>query len=132
MLSQMEMATELRVSQSVISRLQERYKETGRVTESCRSGHPLSTFHADDRYIVYKALRNRMMNVRGTQVSRQTIRNRFHQLPDHTTGHWCHCLAWAREHLRWMKDQWVSVLFFDERRFMLSRNDDRQLCWRCQ
>uniref|UniRef100_A0A3B1IPN0 Tc1-like transposase DDE domain-containing protein n=1 Tax=Astyanax mexicanus TaxID=7994 RepID=A0A3B1IPN0_ASTMX len=150
--SQTEVATELRVSQSVISRLQQRYRETGRVTERRRSGRPLATSQADDRYIVNNALRNRMMNatqlqarlreVRGTQVSRQTIRNRLHQhglrarrparVPDHTTRHRHHRLAWAREHLRWTRDQWASVLFSDESRFTLSRNDGRQRCWRRQ
>ncbi|KAJ8370082.1 hypothetical protein SKAU_G00101100 [Synaphobranchus kaupii] len=150
--SQREVATELRVSQSVISRLQQRYRETGRVTERHRSGRPLATSHTDDRFIVNSALRNRMMNatqlqahlreVRGTQVSRQTIRNRLHQrglrarrparVPDHTTRHRRHRLAWAREHLRWTRDQWASVLFSDESRFTLSRNDGRQRCWRRQ
>ena len=150
--SQMEVATELGVSQSVISRLQQRYRETGRVTERRRSGRPLATSRADDRYIVNAALRNRMMNatqlqarlreVRGTQVSRQTIRNRLHQrglharrparVPDHTTRHRHHRLAWAEEHLRWTRDQWASVLFSDESRFTLSRNDGRQRCWRRQ
>ena len=116
--SQTEVATEFRVSQSVISRLQQRHRETGRVTERHRSGRPLATSHADDGYIVNNALRNQMMNatqlqarsreVRGTQVSRQTIGNRLHQrglrarrparVPDHTTRHRCHRLAWAREH----------------------------------
>uniref|UniRef100_A0A667WGJ7 Tc1-like transposase DDE domain-containing protein n=1 Tax=Myripristis murdjan TaxID=586833 RepID=A0A667WGJ7_9TELE len=137
------------VSQSVISRLQQRYRETGRVTERHRSGHPLATSHTDDRFIVNSALRNRMMNatqlqahLREVRVSRQTIRNRLHQhglrarrparVPDHTTRHRCHRLAWAREHLHWTRDQWASVLFSDERRFMLSRNDGRQRCWRRQ
>uniref|UniRef100_A0A667ZG46 Transposase Tc1-like domain-containing protein n=1 Tax=Myripristis murdjan TaxID=586833 RepID=A0A667ZG46_9TELE len=144
--SQTEVATELRVSQSVISRLQKRYRETGRLTERHRSGRPLATSHTDDRFIVNNALRNRMMNatqiqaclreVRGTQVSHQTIRNHLHQhglrarrparVPDHATRHRCHCLAWARQHLRWTRDQWASVLFSDESRFMLSRNDGRQ------
>uniref|UniRef100_A0A3B1K316 Transposase Tc1-like domain-containing protein n=1 Tax=Astyanax mexicanus TaxID=7994 RepID=A0A3B1K316_ASTMX len=107
----------------VISRLQQRYRETGRVTERRRSGLPLATSKADDRYIVNNALRNRMMNatqlqarlreVRGTQVSRQTIRNRLHQhglrarrparVLSHTTRHRHHRLAWAREHLRWTR-----------------------------
>uniref|UniRef100_A0A3B3QRZ8 Transposase Tc1-like domain-containing protein n=1 Tax=Paramormyrops kingsleyae TaxID=1676925 RepID=A0A3B3QRZ8_9TELE len=122
---------ELRVSQSVISRLQQGYRATGRVTERHRSGRPLATSHTDDRFIVNSALRNRMMNAtqfqaqlreeRGTQVSRQTIRNcshqcclrarRFARVPDHTTRH-------RRHHL------WASVLLSDESRFTLSRNDD--------
>ncbi len=149
--SQREVATEIRVSQSVISRLQQRHRETGRVTERHRSGHPLDTSHADDRFIVNSALRNRMMKatqlqarlreVRGTRVTRQTIQNRLHQhglcarrparVPDHTTRHRRHRLA-CREHLRWTRNQWTSVLLSDESRFPLSRNDGRQCCWRCQ
>ncbi|KAJ8352617.1 hypothetical protein SKAU_G00240930 [Synaphobranchus kaupii] len=66
--SQREVATELRVSQSVISRLQQRYRETGRVTERHRSGRPLATSHTDDRFIVNSALRNRMMNATQLQA----------------------------------------------------------------
>ncbi|KAL7840682.1 hypothetical protein AOLI_G00260050 [Acnodon oligacanthus] len=130
----MEVAPVLRVSQSVISRLQKRYRETGRVTERHRSGRPLATSHTDDCFIVNSALRNQMMNatqlqahlreVRGTRVSRQTIQNPLHQrglragrsarVPDHTSRHVRHCLAWAREHLRWTRDQWASALFPDE------------------
>uniref|UniRef100_A0A673FQF7 Transposase Tc1-like domain-containing protein n=1 Tax=Sinocyclocheilus rhinocerous TaxID=307959 RepID=A0A673FQF7_9TELE len=116
--------------------------ETGRVTERHRSGCPLATSHADDRFIVNSALRNRKINVRGTRVSRQTIRNCLHQhglrarrparVPDHTTRHRRHRLAWAREHLRWTRNQWASVLFSDESRFTLSRNNGHQRCWRPQ
>uniref|UniRef100_A0A667X1A1 Tc1-like transposase DDE domain-containing protein n=1 Tax=Myripristis murdjan TaxID=586833 RepID=A0A667X1A1_9TELE len=128
------------VSQSVISRLQQRYRETGRVTERHRSGRPLATSHTDDRFIVNNALRNRMMNGTQLQVRLRKVRGTQHGLrarrparvPDHTTRHRCHRLAWAREHLRWTRDQWASVLFSDESRFMLSRNDGRQRCWRRQ
>uniref|UniRef100_A0A3B1IY54 Transposase Tc1-like domain-containing protein n=1 Tax=Astyanax mexicanus TaxID=7994 RepID=A0A3B1IY54_ASTMX len=120
--SQTEVATELRVSQSVISRLQQRYRETGRVTERRRSGRPLATSQADDRYIVNNALRNRMMDATQLQAHLREVRG--------TQVH--HRLAWAREHLRWTRDQWASVLFSDESRFTLSRNDGRQRCWRRQ
>ncbi len=60
--SQREVATELKVSQSVISRLQQRHRETGRVTERHRSGRLLATSHADDRYIENSALWNWIMN----------------------------------------------------------------------
>uniref|UniRef100_A0A673ARX4 Transposase Tc1-like domain-containing protein n=1 Tax=Sphaeramia orbicularis TaxID=375764 RepID=A0A673ARX4_9TELE len=150
--SQMEVATELRVSQRVISRLQQRYRETGRVTERHRSGRPLATSNTNDCFIVYSALWNRMMNatqpqahlseVRGIQVSCQSIRNRLHQrglhargpakAPKHTIRHRRHCFAWAREPLCQMRDQWASVLFCDEHQFTLSRNDGCQQCWRRQ
>ncbi|MEQ2210983.1 hypothetical protein XENOCAPTIV_023553 [Xenoophorus captivus] len=48
--SQTEIATELRVSQSVISRLRQRYSEPGRVTEMHRSRHPFATSITDDRF----------------------------------------------------------------------------------
>ncbi|KAJ8371333.1 hypothetical protein SKAU_G00113610 [Synaphobranchus kaupii] len=51
-----------------ISRLQQRYRETGRVTERHRSGRPLATSHTDDRFIVNSALRNRMMNATQLQA----------------------------------------------------------------
>ncbi len=66
--SQREVATELKASQSVISRLQQRHRETGRVTERHRSGHPLATSHADDCFIVNSALWNRIMNATQLQA----------------------------------------------------------------
>ena len=60
--SQKEAATEFEASHSVIGRLQQRFRETGRVTERRRSGHTLVTSRADDRCILNTALRNWMMN----------------------------------------------------------------------
>ncbi|KAK7902220.1 hypothetical protein WMY93_018989 [Mugilogobius chulae] len=40
--------------------------------------------------------------------------------------------ALAREHLHWKRDQWASVLFSDESRVTLSRNDGQKRCWRRQ
>ncbi|KAM9332854.1 arfaptin-2b isoform 2-T2 [Pholidichthys leucotaenia] len=42
--------------------------ETGRVKEGRRSGRPLATSHADDRFIVNSALRNLMMNATQLQA----------------------------------------------------------------
>ncbi|MEQ2224277.1 hypothetical protein ILYODFUR_005781 [Ilyodon furcidens] len=62
LVAQTEVANELKESQSVISRLQQRYRETGIVTERHRGGHPLATSHTYDCFIVNSALQNRMMN----------------------------------------------------------------------
>ena len=78
--------------------------------------------------------------MRGIQVSHQIIWNCARRLcarravgvPDHTTRHRRHHLAWAREHLHWKRDQWALVLFSDEGQFTLSRNDGCQRCWRHQ
>uniref|UniRef100_A0A3Q3G5H9 Transposase Tc1-like domain-containing protein n=1 Tax=Kryptolebias marmoratus TaxID=37003 RepID=A0A3Q3G5H9_KRYMA len=104
----------------IISWLQQTYRETGRVRERHRSGCPLAKSHTDDCFVVNSALWNRMMNatqlqahlreVRGTPLSRQTIRNCLHLRGLHRR----HRFAWAREHFCWTRDQWASVLFSDE------------------
>uniref|UniRef100_A0A671RVS7 Transposase Tc1-like domain-containing protein n=1 Tax=Sinocyclocheilus anshuiensis TaxID=1608454 RepID=A0A671RVS7_9TELE len=87
----------LKVSQSVISRLQQRNRKTGRVTEMHRSGCLLATSHADDRFIVNSALRNRMMKA----ILQARLRE--------------HGLRARRPtHLRLTRNQWASVLFSDE------------------
>ncbi|MEQ2297700.1 hypothetical protein AMECASPLE_037325 [Ameca splendens] len=50
------MTTGLTVRHGVISRLQQRYIRTGRITERHRSGHSLATSHTDDCLIVKSAL----------------------------------------------------------------------------
>ena len=82
--TQCDVAGELGVSQSVISRFVHRFRDTGSVGERPRSCPPRN----DDQYLRTYALRNRdltapvlqsrLREVRGTRVSRQTIRNRLH------------------------------------------------------
>uniref|UniRef100_A0A672MYD0 Transposase Tc1-like domain-containing protein n=1 Tax=Sinocyclocheilus grahami TaxID=75366 RepID=A0A672MYD0_SINGR len=115
------------LSQSVIIRLQHRYRETGRVTERHRSERPLATSHADDSFIVNSALWNQIMNctqlhahlreMRGTRVSRQTIRNRLHQhglrvVLDDLQGYLTTPPGTGvivREHLCWTRNQWAVL-----------------------
>ena len=73
-------------------------------------------------------------------MSRQTIRNRLHhfglrarrplQVTPLTDIHRCLRLQWARDHVTWNIQQWSSVLFTDESRITLHRNDGRQCRWR--
>ena len=118
-----------------------RFRDTGSVGERPRSGAPRGTTRKDDQYLRTYALRNRdltapvlqsrLREVRGTRVSRQTIRNRFHHfglrarrplqvtpLTDATTwpgiynsGHLCYSLNPGS-------------------RITLHRNDGRQRRWR--
>ena len=86
--TQCDVAGKLGVSQSVISRLVHRFRDTGSVGERPRSGAPRGTTCNDDQYLRTYALRNRdlttpvlqsrLREVRGTRVLRQTIRNRLH------------------------------------------------------
>lgn len=55
-------------AEGVTSRLQDIYRETGRVRERHRSGHPLTTPHLHDRSIVNSAPQNRMMNATRIQA----------------------------------------------------------------
>uniref|UniRef100_A0A3B4T863 Transposase Tc1-like domain-containing protein n=1 Tax=Seriola dumerili TaxID=41447 RepID=A0A3B4T863_SERDU len=114
---QSDVARELGVSQSVISRLASRHRTTG-------------------RYLRTYALRHRYATA--TQVSRQTIRNRLHrfglnarqplQVTPLTPRHRCERLQWAQDHcpghhVTWTMQQWSTVLFTDECRVTLHRND---------
>ena len=74
------------------------------------------------------------------RISAQTVRNRLHTaglrarqpavrllLHDrHRAARW----AWAREHVRWTRDQWRRVIWSDESRFCMQRVDGRIRVWR--
>uniref|UniRef100_A0A3B3RC03 Tc1-like transposase DDE domain-containing protein n=1 Tax=Paramormyrops kingsleyae TaxID=1676925 RepID=A0A3B3RC03_9TELE len=115
-----DVARELGVSQSVISRLASRHRTTGRVHDRPRSGAPRTP-----SCNCYSAAGLR--DARGTRVSRQTIRNRLHrfglnasrllQVTRLTPKHRREPLQWAQDHVTWC-------------RVTLHRNDCRQRCWR--
>uniref|UniRef100_A0A671Z4H8 Transposase Tc1-like domain-containing protein n=1 Tax=Sparus aurata TaxID=8175 RepID=A0A671Z4H8_SPAAU len=127
---QSDVARELGVSQSVISRLASRHRTTGRVRDRPRSGAPRVTDRNDDQYLRTYALRHRyatatqlqaqLRDVRGTRVSRQTIRNRLHrfglnarrplQVTPLTPRHRRERLQWAQDHVTWTMQQWSTVL----------------------
>uniref|UniRef100_A0A3B5AE63 Transposase Tc1-like domain-containing protein n=1 Tax=Stegastes partitus TaxID=144197 RepID=A0A3B5AE63_9TELE len=131
---QSDVARELGVSQSVISRLLSRRRTTGTVHDRPRSGAPRVTDRNDDQYLRTYALRHRyasatelqarLRDVRGTRVSRQTIRNRLHrfglnarrplQVTPLTPRHRRVRLQWAQDHVTWTMQQWSTVLFTDE------------------
>ena len=86
--TQADVARQLNVSQSVISRLWSRHQQAGNVTDIHRVGRPRATTRQQDRLLVTSALRNRNQNatqlqrrlyqVTEVQVSTQTVRNRMH------------------------------------------------------
>ena len=81
------MAENFGVSQSVVSRLYQRYQQTGEVAERHGRGRTRVTSRADDRHVVMESLRSRTLsapklrqelrNTRGVNVSVQTINNRL-------------------------------------------------------
>ncbi len=136
--SQREAATELKVSQSVISRLQQRHRETGRVTERHRSGRPLtaSLWTVPSGTGLWMPLISRHVwwkweapecHVRPFETAYISMVCVLDDLQGYlTTPPGTGVIV--REHLRWTRNQWASVLFSDESRFTLRRNDGHQRC----
>ncbi|GFV02864.1 transposable element Tcb2 transposase [Trichonephila clavipes] len=86
--TQAEAAQAIGVSQSVISRIWNRFLETESAGRRPAQGRRQATTSNEDRYLVLTARRHRNMNATllqqhlrsatGTTVSTQTVRNRFH------------------------------------------------------
>ena len=143
---QVEVARRLCVSQSVISRLRTWLAQTNSMLDRRRSGCPRSTSQAKDRFLRTSALRSRSVSAEqlrerlsktGTRVSVQTVRNRLHSAGLRarqpyvgvplSQRHRQARLAWTRQHHRWTNQQWATVLFTDESRFLLDMLDRRRL-----
>ncbi|GFV56894.1 transposable element Tcb2 transposase [Trichonephila clavipes] len=86
--TQAEVARAIGVSQSVISRIWNRFLETGSAGRRPRQGRRRVTTHNEDRYLVLTARRHQNMNATllqehfrsatGATVPTQTVRNRLH------------------------------------------------------
>ncbi|GFX29068.1 transposable element Tcb2 transposase [Trichonephila clavipes] len=86
--TQAEVAQDIEVSQSVISRIWNRFLETGSAGRRPGQGRRRATTCNEDRYLVLMArryqntnatlLQRHLRSATGTTVSTQTVRNRFH------------------------------------------------------
>ena len=124
-----------------IDRIRQRYAASGDVKDLPRSGRPRATNLAEDRLITNTTLRNRFTNAPtttkrirqqrgagGIPVSVQTIRNRLHaaglksrvpaKKPCLSQRHRAARLLFARKPVRWNRQQWRTVTFSDESRFV--------------
>ena len=148
--TQTVVARTMNVSQSVISRLWSRYRATHSVNDRRRSGRPMATTHAQDRFIRTLALRNhvktanqiraRLQADTGVRVSAQTIRNRLHRGHFHTRRpRVIPCLRdhhirarrrWCRDRQHWDNRRWNNVMFSDESRFTVDFLDRHRRMWR--
>lgn len=148
--SQRRVAEVLNVSQSVVSRMWNRYLVTGNASHNHGGGRRRSTTVRQDRFLVIQARRHRFQNATslnndfqnatGVQISTQTLRNRLHEsglrarrpairVPL-TPRHVQERLLFAQNHVRWTINDWTPVLFTDESRFCLDFTDKRQKVWR--
>ncbi|GFX01446.1 HTH_Tnp_Tc3_2 domain-containing protein [Trichonephila clavipes] len=150
----MEVSEELGITQSVISRLWQRFQDDGNVSRCYSTGRPRVTTPNEDRYIyIYLAVtakRNRrstasdlsrpLSSGTGTTVSRQTVYRRLGHIGLYdrrtvrrvplTASHCRLRLTWSREHALWTPQQWSCVMFSDESRFSLQSDSRRTLIWR--
>lgn len=149
-LSQRAVARQLHISQSCVSKVYKRFRETGGFISRPRSGRRRCTSERDDRFIVSTSLRNRhltgvdvqqeLRNVRGVAASEWTVRRRLKQAdltpkrpatgPKLTASHRQARLQFARSHLDWEVEQWKRVLFSDESRMCLHGSDRRGRVYR--
>jgi len=140
------------VSNSVVSRVVRRFRETGQYTRRHGGGRERATTPVQDRYLRTlvarqrfsnaRRLRNEFQNATGVRVSTQTIRNRLHEGglrarrpavgPVLTPARRMQRLAFAQDHENWRINQWANVLFTNESRFCQDGNDRRTRVWREQ
>ncbi|GFY20839.1 transposable element Tcb2 transposase [Trichonephila clavipes] len=148
--TQAEVAQAIGVSQSVISRIWNRFLETGSAGLRPGQGRRPATTPNEDRYLVLTARRHRNMNVTllqqhlrsvtGTTVTTQTVRNELHGVGLYarqpmvcvrlTSRHHCDRGEWATEHVSWRRNEWSNVLFSDESRFSVHPDNRRIFIWR--
>lgn len=149
-LNQREVARQLNMSQSAVSRVYRRFQETGAFTRRPNTSRRRCTSEHDDRFLVSTSLRNRhltgvdvqqeLRRGRGVTVSQWTVRRRLKEVnltpkrpatgPKLTTAHRQARLHFAREHMNWSIEQWQAVLFTDETRMCLHGSDRRGRVYR--
>lgn len=142
-----DVATRFGCTRLTITRLMQRLRQTGRTVDRPRTGRPRVTTPAEDRHIRLLHLRNHDVTVTltaatalGHRISRQTVyrRLRHHGIrarhpyrgPLLTPQHRINRQVWARRVLRWQRREWARVLFSDESRFCVYKNDGRQRVYR--
>ncbi|GFW58003.1 transposable element Tcb2 transposase [Trichonephila clavipes] len=148
--TQAEVAQAIGVSQSVISRIWNRFLETGSAGRRPGQGRRRATTPNEDRYLVLTTRRHQNMNATllqqhlrsatGTTVSTQTVRNRLHGVGLYarrlmvfvrlTSRHRRDRREWATEHVNWRRNEWSNVLFSDESRFSVHPDNRRIFIWR--
>ncbi|GFW57892.1 transposable element Tcb2 transposase [Trichonephila clavipes] len=134
----------------MISRIWNRFLETGSAGRRPGQGLRRATTPNEDRYLVLTARRHRNMNATllqqhlrsatGTTVSTQIVRNRLHGVGLYARRPMA-CVRltsrrrrdrreWATEHVNWRRNELRNVLFSDESRFSVHPNNRRIVIWR--
>jgi transposase len=145
--TQQSIAERFSVMQSTISRVINRYLETGINKRRTGKGRKRMTTANQDRFLRLQTLRQRFVTSTSLQeafslrynalISQDTIRRRLaeHQLLPYVlatapllTAE--HRLEFAHAHLNWQEADWTRVLFTNESRFCRFSNDRRMRVYR--
>ncbi|KAJ3660639.1 hypothetical protein Zmor_005078 [Zophobas morio] len=146
---QVDVAQMLNVSQSVVSRLSNRYQETGSVIERQGQGRPRATTIREDRLLIREARRNprshctllrqELLHATGTSVTPRTVLTRIKETELRcrrplrtvplTHEHKRARLAWCEERLNW-QNEWSTVMFTDESRIGVYSDRRTVRVWR--
>lgn len=138
------------VSHTSVSRILQRYRETGEHSRRPGQGRNRATNAIQDRFLRLSALRQRfvtasclqsqLLEVEGVRVSTETVRQRLREAnlrpripargPALTVDHRRARLNFARNHVGWLEADWERVLFTDESRFCLYNCDRRVRVYR--
>jgi len=138
------------VSHTSISRMIERYRETGQHLRRPGQGRHRITTRVQDRFLRVSAVRQRFVTGRllqtqlqdaaGLRISTDTVRRRLADSnlrpripargPALTPEHRRARLNFAREHIHWAVEDWERVLWSDESRFCLYNSDRRVRVYR--
>ena len=130
----------------------ERYRETGTATPVPRTGRPPILNDRDKRHLVRiirsdrqqttRQVHNNFVETTGTAVSFSTIKRALYDAgynsrvaarkPLISPKNRLDRLQWCRNHKTWDGEEWKKVIWSDESRFTLFRNDGRTRVWRQQ
>lgn len=145
-MNQKDIANSMNVSQSVVSRLLKKQRETGNVGDRPRSGRPKLTTPREDRLLLRISRRNRFASsesVRsmfrdstGVRLSRSAVNKRLIRAglyarrpakrPRLLPRHKAERLNFAIIRRGWRIRTWRRILWTDESRFCLYHNDGRR------
>ena len=142
------MTDHFRVNHSIIVRMMQRFRQTGKVTDRPRAGRPRNTTPSENRLTSRRARQQPFSTaaaLRGNlafrgHISTRTVIRRIHhhgmraqrpiKLPQLTLRHRHARFDWSHDHLGWTICTWRRVHWSDESRFLLRSTDGRARVWR--
>lgn len=151
-LSYRKIEMQTKISFSTVKNIVQKFKKHGTVADLSGRGRKRKTSSRIDRYIVSNVKEKRFQTAAhtaadiktqfGVLISDQTIRNRLHEKglrcyvprkkPFLTKRHMKNRLEFAKKYVNMPLIYWKKVLFSDESKFNMHKNDGPPKVWRAQ